>query len=114
LPLINSGRIELLDHAKTINQLCSLELRNTRGLKPIIDHPPNQHDDLANAIAGSAAQCLARSSYNLAVFGDHADAAEISTAEYRRRRAENAAYHQMLLKQYGQPVRLMPREESPQ
>jgi len=113
LPLINSGRIELLDHAKCVNQLCSLEQRNTRGLKPIIDHPPNQHDDLANAVAGATAQCLARSSYNLAVFGDHADAAELSTAEYRKKRQENAAYHQQLLRQFGQPVRLMPHEESP-
>ena len=37
LPLINSARIELLDHPKTVNQLCSLEQRNSRGLKPQID-----------------------------------------------------------------------------
>jgi hypothetical protein len=111
LPLINSGRIELLDHPKTINQLCSLEQRNTRGLKPIIDHPPNQHDDLANAVAGATAECLRRSSYNLAVFGDHADAAEMSTAEYRQKRQANALYRADLMRRYGQPVRLLPIED---
>jgi hypothetical protein len=114
LPLINSGRIELLDHPKTVNQLAALEQRNTRGVRPTIDHPPGQHDDLANAIAGSAAQCLARSSYNLAVFGDHADAAELATAEYRKKREEAAQYRANLLRTVGAPVRLMPlmpREE---
>src|SRR5262249_32947797 len=89
LPLINSGRIDLWDHGKAVNQLASLEQRNTRGLKPVIDHPPNQHDDLANAIAGATAECLRRSSYNLAVFGDHAADAELSTAAFRKKRQEN-------------------------
>src|SRR5262249_16053952 len=107
----NSGRIELLDHGKAVNQLASLEQRNTRGLKPVIDHPPNQHDELANAIAGATAECLRRSSYNLAVFGDHDADAGLSTAAFRKKRQENAAYHQPLMRQYGQPVRLLPIED---
>jgi hypothetical protein len=51
LPLLNSGRVHLLDHPKTINQICSLERRTARGGKDSIDHPPGQHDDCANAVA---------------------------------------------------------------
>ena len=55
LPLINSARIELLDHGKLIAQLCALERRTARGGKDSIDHPPGGHDDLANALAGLCA-----------------------------------------------------------
>jgi hypothetical protein len=53
LPVLNSGRIHLLDHPKTINQICSLERRVARGGKDSIDHPPGAgfHDDCANAVA---------------------------------------------------------------
>ena len=54
LPLLNSCRIELLDHSKTINQLISLERRTARGGRESIDHPPGGHDDLINAVAGAA------------------------------------------------------------
>ena len=56
LPLLNSRRIELLDHPKLISQLCSLERRTVRGSgRDVIDHPPGagSHDDLINAAAGS-------------------------------------------------------------
>ena len=52
LPLINSGRVELLDHPRLHAQLCRLERRNVRGGRGSIDHPPGDHDDLANAVAG--------------------------------------------------------------
>jgi hypothetical protein len=52
LPILNGGRAELLDHPKLIAQLCSLERRTARGGRDSIDHPPNQHDDVANAVAG--------------------------------------------------------------
>jgi hypothetical protein len=55
LPLINSRRIELLDDARLINQLCALERRTARGGRDSIDHPPGAHDDLVNAVAGVAA-----------------------------------------------------------
>jgi hypothetical protein len=58
LPMLNSGRVVLLDHPKLVAQLCSLERRTTRGTgRDIVDHPPNSHDDLVNAAAG--ALCLA-------------------------------------------------------
>ena len=54
LPLINSGKVELLDLATLTNQLCSLERRVARSGKDSIDHPPGPafHDDVANAVAG--------------------------------------------------------------
>jgi hypothetical protein len=54
LPLINSGQCELLDNERLIDQLVSLERRTTRGSgRDSIDHPPNSHDDIANACAGA-------------------------------------------------------------
>lgn len=55
LPLLNSGQAELLDNAKLISQICNLERRTARGGRDSIDHPPNGHDDLANAVAGALA-----------------------------------------------------------
>ncbi|MDR3484624.1 MAG: hypothetical protein P4M05_06910 [Bradyrhizobium sp.] len=53
MPIINGGRAELLDHPKIVSQLCSLERRTARGGKDSIDHPPGQHDDVVNAVAGA-------------------------------------------------------------
>jgi hypothetical protein len=52
LPRVNAKTIRLLDHPRTINQICLLERRTSRGGRDSIDHPPNTHDDLANSIAG--------------------------------------------------------------
>jgi hypothetical protein len=52
LPAVNGRRAELLDHTKLISQLCALERRTWRGGRDSIDHPPNQHDDVVNAVAG--------------------------------------------------------------
>jgi hypothetical protein len=52
LPMINSGRVRLLDHQRLISQLCSLERRSSRGGRDSIDHPPGTHDDLCNAACG--------------------------------------------------------------
>jgi hypothetical protein len=50
LPLLTAQRVELLDDARLIGQLTALERRAGR-LRDIIDHPPGQHDDVANAAA---------------------------------------------------------------
>jgi hypothetical protein len=52
LPLLNSGRVELLDHPRLVAQLLGLERRTARGGKDSIDHGPGAHDDLANAACG--------------------------------------------------------------
>ncbi len=53
LPALNSGHIELLDHARLRAQLAGLERRTARGGRDSIDHPPGSHDDLINAAAGA-------------------------------------------------------------
>jgi hypothetical protein len=55
LPLINSRKIDLLDDYRLLTQLVGLERRTARGTgRDSIDHAPNAHDDLANALAGLA------------------------------------------------------------
>lgn len=53
LPVLNSGRCELLDHPRLVAQLCGLERRTARGGRQSIDHQPNSKDDVANACAGA-------------------------------------------------------------
>ncbi|MCW8309118.1 hypothetical protein AruPA_18965 [Acidiphilium sp. PA] len=53
LPLLNSGNAELLDDPRLVQQLCALERRTARGGRDSIDHPPGNHDDLANAAVGA-------------------------------------------------------------
>jgi len=53
LSLLNSGRVDLLDNQRLVNQLCTLERRTARGGRDSIDHPPGGHDDVANACAGA-------------------------------------------------------------
>ncbi len=53
LPLLNSGRVELLDAPRLLSQFASLERRTARGGRDSIDHAPKAHDDVANAAAGA-------------------------------------------------------------
>lgn len=53
LPLMMSKKCDLLDNLRLMNQLCSLERRTARSGKDSIDHAPNGHDDVANAVAGA-------------------------------------------------------------
>ena len=46
LALLNSRRVQLLDHPVLIAQLCSLERSTGRGGNDSIDHPKGQHDDV--------------------------------------------------------------------
>jgi hypothetical protein len=57
LPLLNSGRVRLLDNVRLVAQLVGLERRTARGGRDSIDHAPGGHDDLVNAAAGVL--CLA-------------------------------------------------------
>lgn len=72
LPLLNSGRLELLDNATAVSQLCALERRVARGGRESIDHPPHAHDDLANAIAGVAGLVVRKTPNPVAVSGRQA------------------------------------------
>ena len=63
LPLINAKRIDLIDDKRLVAQLVGLERRTSRAGKDSIDHVPNAHDDIANAVAGVAALLAAELSY---------------------------------------------------
>jgi len=52
LPMVLSGRVELLDNKHLFNELRALERRTRKGGRDLVDHPPRGHDDLANAVAG--------------------------------------------------------------
>ena len=53
LPLLNSGKVQLLDLPRLQVQLIGLERRTARGGKDSIDHPHGAHDDLANSTCGA-------------------------------------------------------------
>ena len=54
LPLLNAGRVELLEHQRLATQLVALERRTSRTGRDLISHPPGGHDDLAVAVCGAA------------------------------------------------------------
>lgn len=54
LPLVNSGRVDLLDSSRMVAQFVGLERRTSRAGKDSVDHAPGAHDDIANAVAGVA------------------------------------------------------------
>jgi hypothetical protein len=60
LPLMNAGRADLLDERRLYNQLMALERRTSRGGHESIDHPPGNHDDLANVAAGVLVELLGK------------------------------------------------------
>ncbi len=53
LPVLNSGRAELLNLPRLLSQLSGLERRTARSGRDSIDHPPGGHDDVANVAAGA-------------------------------------------------------------
>jgi hypothetical protein len=53
LPLLNAGRVELLDLPRLRAQFLGLERRVMRGGRDSIDHGPSGHDDVVNAAAGA-------------------------------------------------------------
>ena len=65
LPMLNSGRITLPKNDRLFNQLVSLERHVARGGHDVIDHPRDQHDDLANAAMGAAVLAASFGGYNL-------------------------------------------------
>jgi hypothetical protein len=58
LPGVNSGTVELLDVARLVTRLVNLERRPAQGGRDTIDHGPQGHDDLANAVAGALVPLL--------------------------------------------------------
>jgi hypothetical protein len=60
LPVLTSGRAQLLDHDRLVAQLLSLERRTGAGGKDTITHPRDTHDDVANAVAGALVKAARR------------------------------------------------------
>lgn len=58
VPVLNAGRVELLDVPRLAAQFCGLERRTARGGRDSIDHAPGGHDDVANAVAGVMREAL--------------------------------------------------------
>jgi hypothetical protein len=58
LPLFTSGRARLLDNRRMVAQFCGLERKTSSMGKDKIDHGPNGHDDLANAVAGALVNAI--------------------------------------------------------
>ena len=58
LPMLNSGRVELLDNKTLRTQFIGLERRTSRGGKDSIDHRPGGRDDVVNAAAGVLTLCV--------------------------------------------------------
>jgi hypothetical protein len=69
LPLVNSGRVELLDNPRLIAQLAGLERHTSRGGRDSIDSAPNAHEDLANACAGALVLAAQRPQKSVALIG---------------------------------------------
>ena len=51
LPMLTSGKVDLLDNARMLNQFVGLERRVARSGKDSVDSAPNQHEDVANSAA---------------------------------------------------------------
>jgi hypothetical protein len=94
LPLLNAGRVRLLDNQRLIGQLCSLERRTSRGGRDNIDHPQGGHDDICNAVAGAAG--LAKKGAYVSDLSwvssptDDADAEARAAREFRANRANKS------------------------
>jgi hypothetical protein len=58
LPMLNSGRVELLDSKTLRTQFIGLERRTARGGRDSIDHRPGSHDDSVNSAAGALIRCV--------------------------------------------------------
>jgi hypothetical protein len=71
LPLIQSGRVELIDNRRLIGQLAGLERRVRSGGRDLVDHIPGTHDDLAAAVAAACVKA-----------GEEGKGAAIGTVNY--------------------------------
>jgi hypothetical protein len=73
LPILNSNRAELLDHARLVMQLCQLERHAAGSGKDSIRHAPGSHDDVINAAAGAIVTALNAASQEVTSVSSEAD-----------------------------------------
>jgi hypothetical protein len=107
LPKLNAGQIELLDVPRLVQQIGSLERRTARSGKDSIDHPPRQHDDLANSVAGVVGGVLKSSQTGTFVAvvraNDRRAQPSHALASIHRRKARQSAIEQAELIQKRHP-----------
>lgn len=82
LPVLNAGKVELLDNPHLAAQLCGLERRTARGGRDSIDHQPGGHDDLINSVAGVVVALVTTTGADAWVSwaGDQAERAQVDEA----------------------------------
>jgi hypothetical protein len=78
LPILNSGRLDLLDSPRMVTQFVGLERRIARSGKDSIDHPPGAHDDVANSVAGAVSLASTGTVFAISAAGVAAFAAATS------------------------------------
>jgi hypothetical protein len=98
LPLLNSGRVELLDVPRLVSQLYALERRTARGGKDSIDHAPGAHDDLINAAAGAIVAASQRAAHEIKDFsvvsiGKDGSSSDPTTGDHRSTTAKFYDYY---------------------
>jgi len=112
LSLLNSKKIVLPRHERTINQICSLERSVKRSGRDEILHPAHGHDDLANAVAGAAS--IAFDSFNFFdttwSFVSDADKKDDDPTGSRRWQAMRYLQHVMAPANGGGPLYTAPRQ----
>lgn len=109
LPLLNSGRIDLLDNPRLVAQLVGLERHTARSGREAIDHAVGAHDDIANAVAGAAAIAIDKNAYDSSyqwVSGPDTDVVSDLVPPLPKRRHPNLTDEQ--LDRISQPVALCP------
>jgi hypothetical protein len=67
LPMLNSGQVELLEHARMVAQFANLERRVSRAGRESIHSPPGGHEDVANAVAGAVAHAAKPNSMRIGI-----------------------------------------------
>ena len=82
LPLVTSRRVQLLDLPRLKAQLLGLERRTGRSGKDAIDHGPNGHDDVCNAVALALVEASTNSAAIGAPVGMRKDEDEDGDTEY--------------------------------
>jgi hypothetical protein len=111
LPLLNSGRVDLLDNPHLINQLVGLERHTARSGREGIDHGPGMPDDVATAVAGAAVLAIDKNGYDYTlqwITGPDRDAGVVDVPSRPKRLHPNLTDEAFL--RIRAPVALTPRE----
>jgi hypothetical protein len=84
LPMLNSGRVELLDNARMIMQFAGLERRTASSGRDSVNHTVGSHDDIANAVAGALVIAQGRAEPGFIAFMREAAGFALEPEENRR------------------------------